>query len=303
MIAQINTLSQRTMPRLTSYMSRPACCGIWFTDFDGTIKPERGPVCAADKAALRRLKEEGWFRVVATGRSLFAFAKIWEPDLELDALIFASGAGLCAWGPEGPGPLLRRRLIGPELLKTAMKAAIALGFGFFAYHAPPDNHHFYYLRPADPPSGFEKRLEIYSGQAWPWPDDYFQRSRRAAISQIMMMVPAPLIEKAERDFRRLAPGLSIIRSTSPFGDSCLWLEVFPPGVSKGRAGAQLAEEMGLTAEKTVALGNDYNDIDLLAWAGRSFVTADAPADVRSGHSIMPEAGEGGLAWAAARALG
>lgn len=276
--------------------------GIFFTDFDGTIKPESGPVCAADKAALRRLKEAGWFRVVATGRSLYNFVKAWDDDLELDALIFSSGAGLCGWSPWGPGSLVRGCVIEERLLKRAVAAAQHLGFGFFAYHAPPDNHHFYYLRPAEPPFGFEKRLEYFPDQATNWPADYFQKTRRAEISQIMMMVPASLIEETEREFCRLAPGLSTVRSSSPFGDGCLWLEIFGPGISKGQAAARLAGEMGIAPEKTVALGNDYNDIDLLAWAGQSFITADAPAEMIAGHIVMPKAGEGGLAWAARRVL-
>lgn len=277
--------------------------GICFTDFDGTIKPPSGRVCAADKAALRRLGELGWLRVVATGRSLFSFAKAWEADLELDALIFSSGVGLCAWDAFGPGPLLRGHLIAADLLQTAVAAAFQLGYGFFAYQEAPDNHHFYYARPQNPPLGFEKRLKIFPAQAWPWPDDYFTNQRRARVSQIMIMVPGPLIDQAEQNFRRLAPGLSVIRSTSPFGDGCLWLEVFGPGISKGQAAARLAGELGVAVEQTVALGNDYNDIDLLAWAGQAFVTADAPAEIRAGHSIMPPAGLGGLAWAMERVLG
>lgn len=276
--------------------------GIFFTDFDGTIKPEHGTVCAADKAALVRLKELGWLRVVATGRSLYNFVKAWEADLELDALIFSAGAGVCPWSPFGPGPLLHSRLIEPDLLAAAVAAARQLGFGFFAYHAPPDNHYFYYLRPLEPPLGFLKRLEIFPGQARPWPDDYFANPRHAQISQLMIMVPEAQVSQAEKDFGRLAPGLSIIRSTSPFGDGCIWLEIFGPGTSKGQAAARLAGDLAIPPEKTVALGNDYNDIDLLAWAGQSFITADAPPDIQPGHIIMPPAGQGGLAWAVERVL-
>ncbi|UQZ89355.1 hypothetical protein C4J81_09160 [Deltaproteobacteria bacterium Smac51] len=278
--------------------------GIWLTDFDGTIKPEgANTVCAADKAALKRLKQLGWLRVVATGRSLFNFAKAWEPDLELDALIFSSGAGLCAWTPMGPGPALNTRLIEPALAKAAIAAARSLGFGFFAYHEPPDNHHFYYERPRNAPAGFDRRLEIFPVQSFPWPDDYFQSRGYSRLSQIMIMIPAALFDQAESDFRRMAPGLSVIRSTSPFGDGCLWLEVFGPGTSKGQAASDLAGLVSLTAGEAVALGNDYNDIDLLAWADCSFVTEDAPAEIKSGHTVMPSAGQGGLAWALNRVFG
>lgn len=273
--------------------------GLWLTDYDGTIKQEGAlGVCEADKAALRRLGGLGWLRAVATGRSLFNFAKVWEPGLELDALIFAGGAGLCPWSPMGPGPLLASSLIEGPALRQAIEASRRLGFGFFAYHEMPDNHYFYYERPAgQPPLGFFKRLEIFAGQHSPWPADYFTRGGYARISQIMLMIPAGAFGAAEREFRAAAPSLSVLRSTSPFGDGCLWLEAFAPGTSKGLAAAGLAARVGLDASRAVALGNDYNDRELLDWAGTSFVTADAPAEMRPGHVVMPVAGQGGLAWA------
>jgi hydroxymethylpyrimidine pyrophosphatase-like HAD family hydrolase len=53
----------------------------------------------------------------------------------------------------------------------------------------------------------------------------------------------------------------------------------------------------------VASGNDHNDRDLLAWAGRAFVTRDAPRDLVELYPTMLPAGEGGLAKAVALVLG
>ncbi len=286
--------------------------GLWLTDFDGTIKPEGdGRVAPADLDALKRLGDLGWFRVVATGRSLFGFVKAWEPGLELDALIFSSGVGRCAWGPMGPGPLLAARVFAPEVAAAALQAALELGYGFFAYQAPPDNHHFYYQRSARVPAGFERRLEIYAAQARPWSGDFFRREPAEPLSQVHIMVPAPELGRVEAEFRRLMrergrrpeEELSLVHSSSPFGDGCLWLEIFPPKITKGRAAAELARDLGLAPDRAVALGNDYNDRDLLNWAGRSFVTADAPEELRQRHPAMPPAGRGGLAWALETVLG
>ncbi len=269
--------------------------GLWLTDFDGTIKPEGGaPVLPADLEALRELGRRGWFRVVATGRSLFSFVTAWEPGLEFDALIFSSGAGLCAWGAMGPGPLLTARVFEPDQARAALTAALSLGFGFFAYHAPPDNHHFYYHRPLREPKGFARRLEIYAVQARPWRQAYLDHPVER-LSQVLLMVPAERADEVQAGFLHLAPGLSVVQASSPFGDGHLWLEIFPPGVSKGRAAADLATRLGLSAGRAVALGNDYNDRDLLQWAGRPFVTADAPPELRALYPAMLPAGLGGLA--------
>ena len=283
----------------------PGGPAVFFTDFDGTIKPEGDArISPDDLRALSDMKAAGWTRAVATGRSLFGFAKAWQPGLELDWLIFSSGAGLCAWSPMGPGPMLSGRLFSPAEAEAAVKAALALGYGFFAYAAPPDNHHFHYHMPQGPPAGFLKRLDIFQAQSRLWPTDGLERLQGGETSlaggQMLIMTPEAEADRAEAEFRRLAPGLSVVRASSPFGDGCLWLEIFPPQVSKGRAAADLARRLGLDPALCAAAGNDYNDRDLLDWAGRPFITADAPAELRGPadrprYGIIPPAGNGGLA--------
>lgn len=286
----------------------PPASAIFFIDFDGTIKPEGDRwVCHDDLEALRAMRTEGWARVVATGRSLFGFAKIWRPDLELDWLIFSSGAGLCAWSQMGPGPLLSGSRFSHAEAEVALLAALKLGYGFFAYGAPPDNHHFHYHLPPDPPVGYLKRLEIFASQSRPWPTTGLTKAIIDSLGQLLIMIPANEIDQAEGEFLRLAPGLSVVRASSPFGDGCLWLEVFPPQISKGQAAAALAQRLGLNQSKCAAMGNDYNDRDLLDWAGHPFITSDAPADMinqphhqlqdKPRYHITAPAGESGLAQA------
>ncbi|MDR2946654.1 MAG: HAD hydrolase family protein [Candidatus Adiutrix sp.] len=278
----------------------PKIAAAFFTDFDGTIKPEDPEGLApADIQAFKDMGAAGWVRVVATGRSLFGFAKAWPLGLELDWLIFSSGAGLCSWGPMGPGPLLTARVYSPAQAEAAVRAALALGHGFSAYAAPPDNHHFYYHFPERPSAGFLKRLEIFAAQSRPWPADGLERLERGSLKlggHLLIMVPEAEVEAAEAEFLRLAPGLSIVQASSPFSDSHRWLEIFPPNVSKGRAAADLVRRLGLDPALCAAAGNDYNDRDLLDWAGKPFITADAPPDLRSrGYRVIPPAGRGGLA--------
>jgi hydroxymethylpyrimidine pyrophosphatase-like HAD family hydrolase len=282
--------------------------GLWLTDFDGTIKPHgpKAPVSPADLTALKQLGAAGWVRAVVTGRSLFSFATAWEPGLELDWLIFSSGIGLCPWGAFGPGAILEARNFTPPEAESALRAALDLNFGFFAYLPPPDGHHFYYLEPPSQiPYGFKKRLQIFMAQSRPFPADFFDRvpADRPLLSQLLLMIPEAEADQTEAELARQLPRLSRLDSASPFNDGCRWLELLPPGVSKGQASAALAERLGLGREKTVALGNDQNDRDLLDWAGRSFVVQDAPPDLLARHQSIAPAGQGGLAEAAAQVLG
>jgi hydroxymethylpyrimidine pyrophosphatase-like HAD family hydrolase len=86
------------------------------------------------------------------------------------------------------------------------------------------------------------------------------------------------------------------------GDAALWLEIFPPGVSKGSAARSLARSLGFVPADCLAIGNDYNDLDLLAWAGQAYLTADAAEPLRGLYPAAPASTDAPLAWLAERLL-
>ena len=58
------------------------------------------------------------------------------------------------------------------------------------------------------------------------------------------------------------------------------LEISAHGVSKGSTLALLAGRLGITAEESVAFGDNPNDFPMLAWAGRSWAMEDGHPDAR-----------------------
>ena len=80
------------------------------------------------------------------------------------------------------------------------------------------------------------------------------------------------------------------------------IEIFAPEVSKSGAAAWLAASCGIAREEVCAVGNDYNDEDLLSWAGRAYVVGNAPPALRSRFVTVADNDHGGVAEAAARWL-
>jgi hydroxymethylpyrimidine pyrophosphatase-like HAD family hydrolase len=70
------------------------------TDLDGTLLNSSASLSAANRDTLCRLGEQGVLRVVATGRNLYSARLAMTPDMPVDYLVFASGAGTLAW-PDG----------------------------------------------------------------------------------------------------------------------------------------------------------------------------------------------------------
>jgi hydroxymethylpyrimidine pyrophosphatase-like HAD family hydrolase len=93
-----------------------------------------------------------------------------------------------------------------------------------------------------------------------------------------------------------------VRATSPFDYRSLWVEVFSKQAAKHLAADVLAKELGISAFRTLAIGNDYNDEDLLEWACKSFVGADGIQRLRDRYEIVAEAKSDGFSAAMERLL-
>jgi len=88
--------------------------------------------------------------------------------------------------------------------------------------------------------------------------------------------------------------MKLIRTTSPLDGKSFWLEIFPHDVSKACAAEWLRRRLGYTRSKTFALGNDYNDLDLLDWANFSYVVKNAVQDLKYKYKIISDHNSNGF---------
>jgi Cof subfamily protein (haloacid dehalogenase superfamily) len=59
------------------------------------------------------------------------------------------------------------------------------------------------------------------------------------------------------------------------------LDLLPPGVSKGWALARLAGRLGFDRRETMAIGDNWNDVDMLEWAGQAVMMGNASQELRT----------------------
>jgi Cof subfamily protein (haloacid dehalogenase superfamily) len=59
------------------------------------------------------------------------------------------------------------------------------------------------------------------------------------------------------------------------------LDLLPPGVSKGWALARLASRLGVDRKETMAIGDNWNDVDMLEWAGQGVMMGNAAQELRT----------------------
>jgi Cof subfamily protein (haloacid dehalogenase superfamily) len=59
------------------------------------------------------------------------------------------------------------------------------------------------------------------------------------------------------------------------------LDILPPGVSKGWALERLAGQFGVERWETMAIGDNWNDVHMLEWAGQGILMANACEELRT----------------------
>jgi hypothetical protein len=228
----------------------------------------------SDLAELQRLGECGVARVVATGRSIFSFETLPSAGLPVDYVIFSSGAGVA----EHPGGrILRSAGLEPGEIRHAVDVLRSLHLDFMIQRGIPDTHVFGYAAGTSANPDFEARIDLYRRFAFPLDDDIDQFS---TATQLVAIVPPARAPAALSAVRQGLQGLTVIRTTSPLDGRSTWIEIFPAGVSKGQTAEWLASQLGISRNRTLSVGNDFNDLDLLEWAQTRFVTANAPVELK-----------------------
>lgn len=78
----------------------------------------------------------------------------------------------------------------------------------------------------------------------------------------------------------LAKSCEAVRTEYPSRDLSI-LDLLPPGVSKGWALERLAKRLGVDRRETMAIGDNWNDLDMLEWAGQAVIMGNAAQDLRN----------------------
>ncbi|MBN1218469.1 MAG: HAD family phosphatase [Anaerolineae bacterium] len=85
---------------------------------------------------------------------------------------------------------------------------------------------------------------------------------------------------------------NVFRSLDPL------IEVTSPNVSKGRALETLAAYYGIAQSQVMAIGDQDNDVDMIAWAGLGVAMGNASARAKAAADyVVPSLAEEGAAWA------
>jgi Cof subfamily protein (haloacid dehalogenase superfamily) len=97
--------------------------------------------------------------------------------------------------------------------------------------------------------------------------------------------------------------ITVLRTEYPLRD-LLIIDVLNRGCSKGHAVERWARHRGLKREQVMAIGDNYNDLEMLAFAGVPFIMENASAELKAnGWPVTRSNDENGVAAAIEQVLG
>jgi hydroxymethylpyrimidine pyrophosphatase-like HAD family hydrolase len=263
---------------------------LFVTDLDGTLL-RGGEFSRADIAALEELPSAGATVVLATGRSHFSYMRtLADRHLPVDYLVLSSGACILdnATGERMHGEWMTR-----VQAAAAAEVLFRLELDFAIHEELPGNHRFLHSFRSGSNPDMERRIRLYREYCRPFEEGVLP----ARCTQLVAIVPPdggsdPLKAVLEA----LGVEYSVLRTTSPLDGESLWIEIFPRGVCKSSGTGWIAERLGVDPSCTAAVGNDWNDCDLLDWAAVPFVMEGSPPGLSRGSRTVSSVSDAIAVW-------
>ena len=247
-------------------------------DVDGTLLDSRHQLPAANRAALHRAHEAGMTICICTGRSLPETRQVIDDiGLDLDAGIFVFGAIITD---------LRR-------MTTVERTTIPAGLTDQLVAYFQDRGYPVLLLYDESVAGFDCLL--VAGE-WNLPAyERWLKLSPARIERVQTWRPLPyepvrvgVIDDPERiqatiaRLKREGPGDQVKCHAIYAPNYGLHvIECFEPSVNKWQGLLRLAARLGLTPHQVVAVGDDVNDLEMIAGAGLGVAMGNAIDQVKA----------------------
>jgi Cof subfamily protein (haloacid dehalogenase superfamily) len=254
-------------------------------DIDGTLVGDDLEIGPRTRAAVRAARRRGVIVSLVTGRmvsSALRFAR----ELELDAPIVGyQGAIIRAM------PARDSKRLGKLYVHTPLRADVAREIVSWTRSVGLDPHlnHLerFIVRSDDP------RADDYSAFMGSDADLAIDLlgSIRHGISKVMAAGEPPLPTDVLAAARERFAGRADVTVSHP-----RFIEFLAPGVSKGRGVRWLARRHRMQLGAVLAIGDQWNDLEMLTEVGHGAAMPTAPAEVRAvARYIAPPLGEEGVA--------
>jgi Cof subfamily protein (haloacid dehalogenase superfamily) len=254
-------------------------------DIDGTLIGDDLVIGPDTRRAVKAARRKGVRVSIVTGRMVSSGMRF-AHELGLDAPIVGYQGGLIRAMPE-PGSTRLGRLLRHSPLPAAVARDIVRWTRAKGLEPHVNRLERFLLRADDPNA--DELMEFMGAAAEPVPD-LFKAVNRPATKVLAAGEP-PLPESLFTEASKRFSGVADVTISHP-----RFLEFVAPGVSKGRAVRWLARHFKVRLGAALAIGDQWNDLEMIAEVGHGTAMPSAPAPVqRAARYIAPPLADEGVA--------
>ncbi len=268
-------------------------------DLDGTLLNSQVRISPANLQALRRAHQAGIEIVLGTGRR-HQFALPIAEELGFDLWLISSNGALT------------QSLSGERFHHDFLPRETALKF---CRRLDDFREHMVITFDREGRGGFvcESRDRLFSViQRWMEKNEPYmeyiqpiEQSLTCDPIQVMVCGPVELMQRAERSLQTsdFAHEITVLRTQYDHRDLSI-VDVLNAGCSKGHALERWANFRGLDRSQVMAIGDNYNDVEMLTYAGHPVIMGNAAEELRQreGWTVTAHHDEDGVAAAIERVL-
>jgi Cof subfamily protein (haloacid dehalogenase superfamily) len=248
-------------------------------DLDGTTLNSLGEIAPETREAIRKAEDTGVLVTIASGRR-FRDARPVGLDLGLNAplithngalLKFAESCETVAYSLISPETSLRIVECGKRLGGDALVSTDPHGGGTLIYDRVSDDN-----RPLQKYIQWATRLHgDDADRSVVHVDSLEDVVTECQVVHISFSGSLAAMAALERDLRKeLAENVNLLTTVYPSLDFTL-IDILPPDASKGIGLEKLATIENLSAQEVMAIGDNFNDLEMLEYAGTAVVMGNA----------------------------
>lgn len=254
-------------------------------DLDGTLTNPEKKITEHTRQTLIKAQQQGVKLVLASGRPTYGIvplANLLEMDKYEGYILSYNGGEIIDWKT---GEMMYKNLLDPEVLPYLYQCAKDNDFAIVSYEGenvlterPEDE---YVLKEA-----FLNAMKIKKV-------DNFLEAIKHPIAKCLIVGDAIRLAILEKEmFEHLKDRMGVFRSEPYF------LELVPKGIDKAKSLAVLLKEIGIDKEEMIAIGDGFNDLSMIQFAGLG-IAMDNAQDVVKQHAkfITRSNTEDGVAYA------
>ena len=236
-------------------------------DLDGTLTNAKKEVTPHTRETLIKAQQMGTKVVLASGRPTYGVVPIAE-ILELGKyegyILSYNGGEIIDWKTRD---LMYKNLLDPEVLPYLYQCAKDNHFAIVTY----DGQYVLTENPDDEYVMKEAKLNLMTIKKV----DNFLEAIKHPIAKCLIVGDATRLAVLEKEMQaHLKDRMGVFRSEPYF------LELVPKGIDKARSLAVLLEELGMNKDEMIAVGDGFNDLSMIQYAGLGVAMSNAQETVK-----------------------